>query len=56
MTLLIIIQIALVLAATPSLGVKEHRELFMQAGYTGVKVFEERDRGWICVTGKKPAA
>jgi ubiquinone/menaquinone biosynthesis C-methylase UbiE len=39
---------------SPSLGVKEHRELFAQAGYTDVEVFEERKKGWICVTGKKP--
>jgi SAM-dependent methyltransferase len=39
-----------------SLSVKDHRELFRQAGYTGVEVFEERSKGWICVTGKKPSA
>ena len=41
------------LFGSPSLGVKEHRELFLQAGYTDVEVFEERKKGWICVTGKK---
>jgi ubiquinone/menaquinone biosynthesis C-methylase UbiE len=44
------------LFGSPSLGVTEHRELFTQAGYTAVEVFEERNRGWICVTGKKPDA
>jgi SAM-dependent methyltransferase len=44
------------LFGSPSLGVKEHRELFTQAGYTDVDVFEERSTGWICVTGKKPEA
>ena len=44
------------LFGSSSLGVKEHRELFTQAGYTAVDVFEERNRGWICVTGKKPDA
>jgi len=44
------------LLGSPSLGVKEHRELFTQAGYTAVDVFEEHSRGWICVTGKKPDA
>jgi len=44
------------LFGSSSLGVKEHRELFKQAGYTAVDVFEERNRGWICVTGKKPDA
>lgn len=41
---------------SPSLGVTEHRGLFTQAGYTAVEVFEERKKGWICVTGKKPGA
>jgi ubiquinone/menaquinone biosynthesis C-methylase UbiE len=44
------------LFGSSSLGVKEHRELFTQAGYTAVEVFEERKRGWICVIGKKPDA
>jgi ubiquinone/menaquinone biosynthesis C-methylase UbiE len=44
------------LFGSSSLGVKEHRELFTQAGYTAVDVFEERNRGWICITGKKPDA
>ena len=44
------------LLGSSSLGVKEHRELFTQAGYTAVEVFEERNRGWICVTAKKPDA
>ena len=41
---------------SPSLGVKEHRELFTQAGYMDVEISEERDKGWICVTGKKHSA
>jgi SAM-dependent methyltransferase len=45
---------AMRLFSSPSLGVKEHRELFVEAGYTDVEVFEERKKGWICVTGKKP--
>jgi SAM-dependent methyltransferase len=44
------------LFGSPSLGVKEHRELFLQAGYTDVEVYEERKKGWICVTGKKGVA
>lgn len=38
-----------------SLSVEDHRELFAQAGYTCVEVSEEKSKGWICVTGKKPA-
>lgn len=49
-----VIGTAMRLFGSPSLGVKEHRELFLQAGYTNVEVFEERKKGWICVTGKKP--
>jgi ubiquinone/menaquinone biosynthesis C-methylase UbiE len=38
------------------LSVDEHRELFTNAGYSHVEIFEERDKGWICGTGRKPAA
>jgi ubiquinone/menaquinone biosynthesis C-methylase UbiE len=38
------------------LSVDEHRELFASAGYSDVRVVEERDEGWICAMGKKPAA
>jgi ubiquinone/menaquinone biosynthesis C-methylase UbiE len=37
------------------LSVDEHRELFSQAGYSEVQVFEEYDKGWICGIGRKPA-
>jgi ubiquinone/menaquinone biosynthesis C-methylase UbiE len=36
------------------LSPQEHRELFLEAGYLNVQVFEERLKGWICVTGRKP--
>ena len=49
-----VIGTAMKLFGSPSLGVKEHRELFLEAGYTNVEVFEEQKHGWICVTGKKP--
>lgn len=32
-----------------------HRELFASAGYTEIQLFEEKSKGWICITGKKPA-
>jgi ubiquinone/menaquinone biosynthesis C-methylase UbiE len=35
------------------LNVDEHRELFSQAGYSDVQVFEDYDKGWLCATGKK---
>jgi SAM-dependent methyltransferase len=36
------------------LGAGDQRNLFSAAGYTDVQIFEERKRGWICVTGRKP--
>jgi SAM-dependent methyltransferase len=36
------------------LTVNEHRELFANAGYTDVRVIEERGKGWICAIGRKP--
>lgn len=36
------------------LDVAGHRELFAQAGYSDIEVFEERVRGWICGIGRKP--
>jgi ubiquinone/menaquinone biosynthesis C-methylase UbiE len=37
------------------LSVNEHRELFVNAGYSDVQVFEQYDKGWICAVGRKPA-
>lgn len=37
-----------------NLGVDEHRALFDVAGYTGIEIFEERGKGWICCVGRKP--
>src|ERR1700719_2472483 len=31
----------------------EHRELFANADFSDIQIFEELDKGWICVTGKK---
>ena len=35
------------------LSANEHREVFEQAGYSDVEIFEERRKGWICATGRK---
>ena len=35
------------------LSVEEHGELFARAGYSDVQIVEERDKGWICGTGKR---
>jgi SAM-dependent methyltransferase len=34
------------------LSVDEQRELFSEAGYTGVQLFEEHAKGWVCATGR----
>lgn len=36
------------------LSANEHRELLEGAGYAEVQVFEERAKGWICASGRKP--
>ena len=36
------------------LTVDEHRDLFTNAGYSDVQIFDEPDKGWICCTGRKP--
>jgi ubiquinone/menaquinone biosynthesis C-methylase UbiE len=36
------------------LDANEHRELLVNAGYSEVQVFEEREKGWICAAGGKP--
>ncbi|HEY6340159.1 MAG TPA: class I SAM-dependent methyltransferase [Bryobacteraceae bacterium] len=35
------------------LSVEEHRELFMDAGYSNVQVITEPSKGWICCIGSK---
>ena len=32
----------------------DQRALFSTAGFVDIQIFEERKKGWICVTGKKP--
>jgi hypothetical protein len=31
----------------------EHRELFTNAGFSGVQILEDLDKGWICGLGRK---
>lgn len=33
----------------------EHRALLADAGFTGVQVFENHDKGWICACGVNPS-
>lgn len=42
------------LLGSSSLGVEDQRDLFSNAGYADVQVTEDRTKGWICVTGRKP--
>lgn len=35
------------------LDVEEHRDLFAKAGYSNIRIIEERDKGWICGIGRK---
>jgi len=35
------------------LTVDEHYELFKNAGFSNVRIFEEQDKGWICGIGRK---
>jgi len=36
------------------LSVEEHRDIFTGAGFSDVRVIEERGKGWICGMGRKP--
>ncbi len=38
------------------LSADEHREWFSTAGFSDVQVDEERSRGWLRVSGRKPVA
>jgi SAM-dependent methyltransferase len=44
-----------VLLGASRLSPADQRELFANAGYIGVQIFEDRSKGWICVVGTKPA-
>jgi ubiquinone/menaquinone biosynthesis C-methylase UbiE len=52
----VVLGTAMKLFGSTSLGVKEHKDLFAQAGYVHVEVFEEQHKGWICAIGRKPLA
>ena len=43
------------LLGSSSLSVEDQRELFAKAGYTDIQIFEEQNKGWICVRGTKPS-
>ena len=46
--------LAMIALRAARLSAEEHRELFAAAGFADVQVFEDRNRGWICVTGRRP--
>jgi SAM-dependent methyltransferase len=35
------------------LSIEEHRDLFANAGFSDIQIFEDYERGWVCATGKK---
>ena len=35
------------------LTIEEHRQAFAAAGFSDVTVFEEKQKGWLCVVGEK---
>ena len=43
------------LAKLPFLNIDDHRELFSKAGYSDIETFEDYDKGWLCVMGKRPS-
>lgn len=42
------------LLGSSHLSADDQRQLFARAGFCDVQVLEEKRRGWICVTGRKP--
>ena len=42
------------LAGMSLLSAEEHRQLFVDAGYMDVQIFEKPDKAWICGVGTKP--
>ena len=49
-------QLPMKLLRAAHLSVDEHRQWFAAAGFSDVEVFEERVKGWMCATGRKPLA
>jgi len=47
-------QLAMKLIGGAYLSPDDHRDLFVDAGYTDAQVFLEPAKGWICATGRKP--
>ncbi len=39
---------------TALMSADEHRAWLTTAGFDQVQVFEQRNHGWICVTGRRP--
>ena len=43
---------AMALLRATYLNLEEHRELLSSAGFADAAVFEQRNRGWLCATGR----
>ncbi|MBI3450134.1 MAG: class I SAM-dependent methyltransferase [Acidobacteria bacterium] len=46
-------QLPMKLLRATYLSVDEHRELFSRAGFSGIEMFEERARGWLCAVARR---
>jgi len=51
-----IIGLVMMLIRAKYLTAEEHRALLVNVGFSDVQVHEDRGRGWICVTGRRPAS
>lgn len=47
-------QLVMKLLRAAHLSVDQHRQIFEAAGFSQVEVFEEREKGWLCATGRRP--
>jgi len=36
------------------LTLRQHRELFENAGYSDIQMIDEPAKGWVCAMGRKP--
>jgi len=46
-------QLPMKLLRATYMSVEEHRELFSKAGFSGIEMFEERARGWLCAVARR---
>ena len=49
-----LIEKSIVVTGMKFLSPGEHRELFVNTGYSNVRIIEQSSKGWICCIGNKP--